>query len=473
MRELLQSFKIRREERILALAVVLVFILLNALTIYKYGNVFMHPTDDYWKLFIGRFRVSGYDPITYYVLSTWEARYNVYRHPLLAFFMYPPYLINQAVIHATGINGAQVITAMMLVAASLYSFLFLHRIFREVIHVGKGDALLLTTLYFSFAYIMVATMVPDHFILSMMMILLTLYVTGRHLREGSSMGRKQTVWLFILTAGISLNNGIKVFLANLFANGKHFFRPKNLLLTVALPSILMWTFCRWEYHTFVLENEQARHALKIKQKKEKKQREIALQKVRERQDSLQRSKGDTLPSTATKPVVKKSRRPAYTGKPLGKGEFMRWTDITTSRWDSAVENLFGESLQLHESHLLGDVFRRRPIIVKYDHVWNYLVEVVAVFLFLWGIWRGRRDRFLWLVLSMMGVDMALHMGLGFGINEIYIMSPHYLFAMPVAMGYLLLKSKGKTLLCVRMVMLLLTVYLGMHNGWLLTQYMLQ
>jgi hypothetical protein len=65
------------------------------------------------------------------------------------------------------------------------------------------------------------------------------------------------------------------------------------------------------------------------------------------------------------------------------------------------------------------------------------------------------------------------MGLGFGINEIYIMSPHYLFAMPVAMGYLLLKSKGKTLLCVRMVMLLLTVYLGMHNGWLLTQYMLQ
>jgi hypothetical protein len=53
------------------------------------------------------------------------------------------------------------------------------------------------------------------------------------------------------------------------------------------------------------------------------------------------------------------------------------------------------------------------------------------------------------------------------------MSPHYLFAMPVAMGYLLLKSKGKTLLCVRMVMLLLTVYLGMHNGWLLTQYMLQ
>ena len=472
MRELLRCFKIRREERGLALAVVLVFILLNALTINKYGNVFMHPTDDYWKLFIGRFRVSGYDPITYYVLSTWEARYNVYRHPLLAFFMYPPYLINQGVIQLTGLNGAQVITAMILVAASLYSFLFLHRIFREVMHIGKGDALLLTTLYFSFAYIMVATMVPDHFVLSMMMLLLTLYVTGRHLRDGSRMGRAQTIWLFILTAGISLNNGIKVFLANLFVNGKRFFHPANLLLTVALPAILMWMFCRWEYHTFVLENEQARHAQKIKQRKEKKQREIALQKVRAQEDSLRRAKGDTLPAATAKTTVK-TRRPAYTGKPLGKGEFMRWTDITTSRWDTAVENLFGESLQLHEEHLLGDVFRRRPIIVRYSHVWNYLAEIMTVFLFLWGIWRGRRDRFLWLVLSTMAVDMALHMGLGFGINEIYIMSPHYLFAMPVAMGYLLLKSRGKTVFFVRMAMLLLTVYLWAHNGCLLTQYMLR
>ena len=180
-------FKIRREERWLALAVVLVFALLNALTIYKYGDLFMRPADDYWKLFIGRFRVSGYDPITYYVLSDWETRYNVYRHPLLAFFMYLPYLLNQGVMALTGLNGVQVVTALILVAASLYSFLFLYRIFREIVGLSKTDALLLSTLYFSFAYIMVATMVPDHFILSMMMLLLTLLLAGRQLKEGRQM----------------------------------------------------------------------------------------------------------------------------------------------------------------------------------------------------------------------------------------------------------------------------------------------
>ncbi|MBP5356268.1 MAG: GtrA family protein [Prevotella sp.] len=470
MREILRMFKIRREERWLALAVVLVFVVLNMLTIYKYGDLFMRPADDYWKLFIGRFRVSGYDPITYYVLSDWETRYNVYRHPLLAFFMYLPYLLNQGVIALTGLNGVQVVTALILVAASLYSFLFLHRIFREIIGLAKSDALLLSSLYFSFAYIMVATMVPDHFILSMMMLLLTLLLAGRQLKEGRQMKRSQTIWLFIFTAGISLNNGIKVFLADLFVNGKRFFRPQNLILTVAVPAVLMWLFCRWEYKTFVVEKEKARHAQKKQEREEKKERERVLRLETARKDSIRKAQGDTMAAaTPVKPAVKKR---VYTGKPIGKGEFMRWTDITTSRWETTVENLFGESLQLHEQHLLGDVFRRRPIIVRYDHWWNYGVEAVAVLLFLVGIWCGRRSRFLWLTLSFMAVDMALHMGLGFGINEIYIMSPHYLYAIPIAMAYLL-KAKTKVMrLSVRTLVLLLAVYLWIHNGWLLTQYML-
>ncbi len=128
--------RIRREERWIALAALLVFVLLNALTICKYGSLFMQPDENYWNLFIGRFRVSGYDPVTYYVLSDWEARYNVYRHPLLAFFMYPPYLLNQLLLQLTGLNCVQVVTALLLIVSSLYSFLFLYRIFRVIIEVG-------------------------------------------------------------------------------------------------------------------------------------------------------------------------------------------------------------------------------------------------------------------------------------------------------------------------------------------------
>ena len=92
-------------------------------------------------------------------------------------------------------------------------------------------------------------------------------------------------------------------------------------------------------------------------------------------------------------------------------------------------------------YLLGDVLRNRPLIVRYDTsnilgYINYLAEAVIVLLFLIGVWMGRKKIFLWTAMSFLILDMALHMGLGFGINEIYIMSAHYLFVLPIAIAYL-------------------------------------
>ena len=120
---------------------------------------------------------------------------------------------------------------------------------------------------------------------------------------------------------------------------------------------------------------------------------------------------------------------------------MRWTDKTTSRWDVAVECLFGEGILLHRDYLLGDVLRNRPLIVKYDTsnllgYINYLAEAFIVIFFVIGVWMGRKSVFLWTSMSFLLMDMLLHMGLGFGINEIYIMSAHYLFVLPIGMAYL-------------------------------------
>ena len=122
---------------------------------------------------------------------------------------------------------------------------------------------------------------------------------------------------------------------------------------------------------------------------------------------------------------------------MAEGEFSKWTDITTSRWDVAVESLFGEGIMLHEDYLLGDVLVNRPVIVRYHNWGNYIVEGLLVILFLAGIWYGRRQLFLWTAMSFFIMDMLLHMGLGFGINELPIMSAHYLFVLPIAMAYLL------------------------------------
>lgn len=460
-------FSIRREERLVALAALLLFLALNALCIRFYYDDFSVLGGNYWHTFISKFHISGFDPVTYYIISHWEARYNVYRHPLLSFIMYVPYLVNQALMFVFGINCAQFVVAFIIIASAFYAFIFLYRIFREIIDLRRSDAILLGFLMYSFAYVMLSAMVPDHFIMSMCLLLLTLYVCGMQVKARRPLATWQTLVLFVLTAGVSLNNGLKVFMGALFVNGKRFFRPRYLLLAVILPSALMWAFTRIEYRYFVWENEVRRTEAR-KFYKEKRAKEQALQQ--KRQDSiiaLHKAQGDTTANTAnSKPKVKKKPH-AKAGKPFMKGEFMNWTDKTTSRWDTTVENLFGESIQLHTDHLLGDVLNARPMIVRYKHWINYAVEITLVLLFVLGIWCGRHARFLWLSLSFFGLDMLLHIGLGFAINEVYIMAAHWIYAIPIAIAYLI-KTWQK--LWIRLLILLLTLYLYAYNGFLIIRF---
>ena len=452
---MLNIFKIRKDERWLMVIATLFFSIMNAVTVAWYWTDFSRLTDNYHKLFVTKFHVSGFDPLTYEVISKWDTAFNIYRHPLLAFFMWPFSMINKGLIWLTGVNCATILTALILIFCASYSALFVYRIFRDVIQLRNRDTCIMTMLTFSMAYIILSAMVPDHFIMSMFALTLTLYISGRKLRGGSALNMWQTIMLFVVTAGISLNNGLKIFLAALVTRRRRFFEWKFLLLAVLLPSALIWGFARWEYHQFAYPEWKARQEVKMK-----KNRVLTAQIRKKVEDSLgteDKAKVDAEVKKIIKEkaLAKKKRDSkkiwnANTGKPFMKGEFMGWTDKTTSRWDVGVECLLGEGIQLHKDHLLGDVLRDRPVIVRYDTssifgYINYIVEAIIVLLFLAGVWIGRKKVFLWTAMSFLLMDVTLHMGLGFGINEVQIMSAHYLFVLPIAMAYLVKKADNRYL----------------------------
>ena len=154
-----------------------------------------------------------------------------------------------------------------------------------------------------------------------------------------------------------------------------------------------------------------------------------------------------------------------------KGEFMNWTDVTSSRTQSIIENLMGESIQLHQDYVLQDELRSRPMFVSYRYTFNYIVEALIMILFLAGIWAGRKNRYLWLVMSYFGLDMLLHIGLGFGLNEVYIMTGHWIYAIPIAIGFLLKENRlQRTSLCLKSLMLTLGLFLLIYNGILIIGY---
>ena len=490
MKKIFDIFKIKKEERWLALGIFLALAILNGVVIARYAGTFTLVTDDYYKNFIRHFCVSGFDPLTYWVLSDWNAAYNVYRHPLLAFYMYIPYLINMGLMKLTGYNCALFIAVIIQMFCGFYATLFLQRIFREVLELDKAASSILTLLFFSFGYVMVTCIVPDHFVISMLLLILALYVSGRRIKHNHPLKIWQTVVYFVLTAGTSLNNGLKIFFSALFVNRKRFFRPKYLLLAVILPAALLWGFARWEYRTFVWPVEMARKEMKAKKAAEKKARQERMAQLKQIKDSLtkdsiqrglkiitpeeiaQKAKNDSIQKAKqlARNEARKKRGPKQ-GTPIMKGEFMNWTDATSSRTLSIVENLMGESMQLHQDYVLQDELRHRPMFVNYRYAFNYIVEALIIILFLAGIWAGRKSRYLWLVMSYFGLDMLLHIGLGFGLNEVYIMTGHWIYALPIAIGFLLKETRHQRYsLCLKSLLLTIGLFLLIYNGILIIGY---
>ena len=454
-------FRVKPEERIQAVVVLTVVVVLNGLLIGRMHELLMQPGfGPYWHVFERELHLSGYDPLTYLTVTDWDVLYEVHRHPLLAFFVWPLWLMNEGLTWLTGVNCVQYVVALPVIFCSLYSYIFLYRIHREVVGLRRDDATLMTMFAFSMAYILLSVIVPDHFTVSMFLLLLTLYISGICIKKRHEYRWWQSALFFIITAGVTLSNGVKVFLAGLFVNRRDFFRPKYLLLAVLLPSALLWGVAVWEHRTFVQPRQQAQAALK--------QRKAEAVKARVAQ---------MTPDERARFEAKKARREAVlrrqaakTGKPVENRGYLKWTDISTSRWQTVYENLFGESVQFHRQHFLEDTLVGRPVFVPYLSMFSYIVEAIVVLLALLGVWYGRRSRFLWLCLSCFAMDMMVHLVLGFGINEVFIMAPHFLFFLPIATSYLLRETRRHP--CPRLAVTALTAYLFTYNGLLLVLFLL-
>ena len=456
----LKIFKIKPEERIQSAIALIIIIALNALFIYRMHELFMQPGfGPYFKTFERELHLSGYDPLTYMGVTDWDAVYQVYRHPLLSFMIWPLWLINQALTWMLGVNCVQYLVAALLIFCSYYSYIFMYRIHREVIELQRWDATLLTAYFFSFAYILMSVIVPDHFTISMFLLLVTLYVSGVCIKKRREFKWWQSALFFYITAGVTLSNGIKVFLSGFFVNLRDFFRPKYLLLAVILPAALLWGTATWEYRTYVLPKEKARAELKARLAEKEKARVAKMTAEEKAQYDEKKAKREQ----------RLKRQAAKSGKPMEDYGFLKWTDISTSRWESTYENLFGESLQFHQDYLLEDTLVRRPVFVKYRWTLSYVVEGLILLLAVAGIWFGRKSRFLWLCLSCMAFDMFIHVGLGFGLNEVFIMAPHYMFVLPIATAFLLREYQTRWL---RISVVVLMLYLFIYNGYLLTDFLL-
>lgn len=435
---------LRKEERPIAVVALVVFAALNALLIANHWQSFTRGAHvGFWSVFYNHLNMSGYDIFSLIFISCMRLHWNTLRHPLFVVLLLPLFWLNRLIMPPTEFNAAVLLMAALLVAADVWGAVLMHRLLRDVVEVRRVDAALLTALFYGFAHVMIATMVPDHFALSLPLLLLTLLIAGRKLKEGKPMKLWQSALLFFLTAGVTLTNGVKVALAAWFVNGRKVFSWRSIASFV-VPTLLLGAIYVWQQDAIVAPQERKIKRIEAAVTKKDPAR---IAKLKEHNDFVKQQNGEAL----------------TTNVPL-----LEWSDITTDRWQSAVDNLFGESLQLHRDYLLEDVQQTRPVFVQYRSALNYVVEALLVVLLAVGAWTARREKFFLMVLAWFGFDMLMHMGFGFGLNEVYIMTAHWAFIIPIAAGYILRRSNS---MAPRVLVAALAVWLWAYNATIVIGYL--
>lgn len=442
-------FKVKKEERWLAFAMLAVFVTFNAMVIASHYHLYtMEAHGGFWSVFTKNFRMSGYDCWSWITVSGGRIHFVTSRHPLYLTFLYPLYLLNDWLIQNVGYNFAVYFMAVIIVFSAFYAVLFLYRVFREVLELRRKDARLLTLLLFSFGHVLIPTMVPDHFVISLMLLSLTLYITGKKMKKGQLLTAWQSLVLTFFTAGMATSNGVKTLLAGLFTNGKKVFTCKFISIGVVLPLFLLLGIQQSQY--YLLEVPQQAVVSHIESETLKKNPQKVLEHKKQR-DEWQRT---------------------HLGQPVGDGVITKLMDVSTPRIPTIVENFFGESIQLHQRSLLKDVSWERPIFVEYNWSVNYIIEAFIVLLFIVGIVFSYKQRFFKMLLAWFACDLTLHLILGFAVTEVYIMTSGWAFIIPISYGYLLKRLSMKWLKLMRMALIMLTIYLWIYNAGQTVYYLM-
>ena len=442
-------FKVKKEERWLVFIMLAVFLTFNILLITSHYHVYtMGAHGGFWSIFTKNFRMSGYDNWSWITISGMRIHFITSRHPLYLTFLYPLYLLNHWLIEVFGHNFAVYFMAAIIVLSAFYAAVFAYRIFREVMELRRFDSTLLTVLLFSFGHILIPSMVPDHFIVSMMFLLMAVYICGKKMKKGELLTAWQSLLLTFFTAGMATSNGAKIFLAGLFTNRKKFFTRKYICIGVILPCLLLIGIQQSQYYLLeVPQKAVISNIEKVKRQKDPK----GVEEFYKKRNAWQKT---------------------HLGQTMSKESMLDWLDTSTPRTRTLVENFFGESIQLHQRYLLKDVAWDRPVFVTYNWITNYVIEAIMVVLFVLGIIFGYQKRFFQMLLAWFACDITLHLILGFGITEVYIMASGWAFIIPIAYGYLIKGLSHRYRQMLRGLLLVITIFLWAYNGGLTANYLL-
>lgn len=445
---------IKRETWIVFAIGLILIIGLNSLMVFYDYHVWTNAKYAPWSTFVKRFEMSGFDDYPYVIISKWRPLYTLERHPLLCISFWPLTQLNSWLTETYHYNFAIYFIGALWTFIGTCSWMLMYKIMHVIMELPWKASLLITATFYGFSHVMMVLFVCDHQGISLALLLLTIYLAGKAIKEGRHMPLWQSLSLLFFSTSITTTNMVKIFIADIFT--------RKFTITSHLRHFSLYLLpLAFIFGMYMLQKDST-------QKEEKAYINEMIRKTAEKDSTFAEKQKSREAKHDSIAKLRKMDSPLF-----------EYTEHYVSRGASLVENIFGEGIILHPQgckapddstdsdkyYVLRDTNEKhRPVLLLYNHWYYYAVEAIIVALFIAGLWCGRRNKVMLIAFSMFLFDMLLHVGLEFASSDVYIMTAHWAFVIPISYACLYNSCKIKYLKTALILTLIaLAVFLWWHN----------
>ena len=370
-----------------------IYVCLSVLFFNKYGSDF--PDEEILNYDIGNWTER------YSVIQSLFPFYGGVRHPLLMPILYPLIILGYAIRLLSGELALHILFIMFffnMIAASSITTIYKYCV--NLIRISKTQTLILCVFFALFAHILLLSFIPETFQLSMLGLLIVVYLTTDSLLNNKKIPLITNIILFVYVSGITLSNGAKCVIAQLFQKDNFKNKRKTILLSGLITSVLIFFSFLLSYIASLIYFGEWR---------------------------LQ---GGTL---------------IY----LFSGQV------------NLISEMFFEPIIFHLSSLWGYTANA---IFTYNTIFPTIVNLVLYAVIICAALVNIKKKAVLLLLLFFGIDVLIHIICGFGIADPYIYCLHWLFIFPLLIGWLYKEiSNSKVKMGLTIVLLFLIISLALNN----------
>lgn len=344
-------------------------------------------------------------------------RTQISGHPLLMIFYYPFVLIGNVLAYLITFKAKTLFFVLLSSSMISMSSVYIYRYLREIIDIKKSVSYLLTLLFAFFSTNLILCFTPESFTLSALFLAFNVYYNSSYVKKGESPPFVSNIILadFIL-GGITITNVAKGIVPVLFFKEK---KVSILKKIVMLSLIFLVILCLVHILSAVFLNKNYFESIFV-------------------------------------------HRESFTDASLSGAPYLQML----------FNHFFGAPVlfpQLMNYEAQGTGIK---YIIEGNYIfwWQYMFVAVVLVMMLFSLISNYKNSLVWMIFLLFLVDIVIHCILKFGLNQPFIYGAHWIYCVPLLLGWLYSKLKGYPAKAFLVIILCLFVGLIVNNLYRLSEF---